>query len=246
MFEYTPKPSFLSGKVIFVTGASRGIGRAVAKAFAQFGATVLLHGRDESALEALYDEIVGEGYAEPYLFPLDLEVLDYETALSLKEHIEETFGHLDGLLHNAGVLGRVSPIENTLTTDFAKALQVNVNAAFVLTKAFLPLLKAAPNASLVFTSSSVGRKGRAYWGGYAVSKFAIEGLMQVLADELENVSNVRVNSVNPGATRTDMRRLAYPGESPMDNPSPEEILGVYLYLMSDDSLEINGEALNAQ
>ena len=125
-------------------------------------------------------------------------------------------------------------------------MQVNVNAQFLLTRHLLPLLQAAPAASIVFTSSGVGRKGRAYWGAYAVSKFATEGFMQVLADELENTSNVRVNSLNPGATNTAMRRSAYPGERPTDNPAPEEIMATYLYLMGDDSRGVTGQAFNAR
>eukprot|EP01132_Coremiostelium_polycephalum_P023827 gene23827-28476_t len=111
----------------------------------------------------------------------------------------------------------------------------------MLTSTLLPLLKLSQDASVVFTSSSVGRKGRAYWGAYGVSKFATEGLMQTLADELDNVAPVRANSINPGATRTSMRAQAYPGENPTDNPTPEEIMPVYLYLMGPDSTGINGQ-----
>ncbi|MCY1419833.1 putative oxidoreductase YciK [compost metagenome] len=125
-------------------------------------------------------------------------------------------------------------------------MQVNVNAMFMLTSTLLPLLKLSRDASVVFTSSSVGRKGRAYWGAYAVSKFASEGLMQVLADEVDGVASVRANSVNPGATRTDMRAQAYPAETPENNPLPEQIMPVYLYLMGPDSTGINGQAFNAQ
>jgi len=125
-------------------------------------------------------------------------------------------------------------------------MQVNVNATFMLTSALLPLLKLSSDASVVFTSSSVGRKGRAYWGAYAVSKFATEGLMQVLADEVDGVAPVRANSINPGATRTDMRAQAYPGENPASNPLPEAIMPVYLYLMGPDSSGVNGQAFDAQ
>jgi NAD(P)-dependent dehydrogenase (short-subunit alcohol dehydrogenase family) len=160
--------------------------------------------------------------------------------------IEEEFGRLDGVLHNAGQLGQVTPIENSRVDTWYQIMQVNVSAGFMLTKALLPLLKQAPDASIVFTSSSVGRKGRAHWGAYAVSKFAVEGLMQVLADELENVSQIRVNSINPGPTNTAMRRLACPGELATSNPDPELIMPVYLYLMGPDSKGVNGQALEAR
>jgi NAD(P)-dependent dehydrogenase (short-subunit alcohol dehydrogenase family) len=125
-------------------------------------------------------------------------------------------------------------------------MKVNVDAGFLLTKHTLPLLEAAPGASVIFTSSGVGRTGRAYWGAYAVSKFATEGLMQVLASELENTSQIRVNSLNPGATNTAMRRTAYPGETPTDNPDPADIMSAYLYLMGPDSVGETGRAFNAQ
>lgn len=127
-----------------------------------------------------------------------------------------------------------------------RVMQVNVNAAFMLTHAMLPLLKLSADASVVFTSSGVGRKGRAYWGAYAVSKFATEGLMQVLADELDGMGSARANSINPGATRTSMRLQAYPAENPQNNPLPEDIMPLYLYLMGPDSIGVNGQALDAQ
>jgi NAD(P)-dependent dehydrogenase (short-subunit alcohol dehydrogenase family) len=116
----------------------------------------------------------------------------------------------------------------------------------MLTQVLLPLLDQAPQASIVFTSSGVGRKGRAYWGAYAVSKFATEGMMQVLADELSETTRIRVNSLNPGAVNTAMRRAAYPGERPDNNPSPEALMAIWIWLMSNASVGINGKALNAQ
>ena len=159
---------------------------------------------------------------------------------------QHEFDHLDGLLHSASVLGERRPIESATYAAWQEVMQVNVNAQFLLTRALLPLLQAAPNASVIFTSSGVGRQGRAYWGAYAVSKFATEGLMQVLADELENTSRVRVNSINPGGTNTAMRRAAYPAENPTDNPDPLALMPTYLFLMGDDSLGVTGRAFNAQ
>lgn len=246
MFHYQAPQNLLENKIILVTGASSGIGRAAAKTFAEHGASVILHGRNEQALEALYDEIIEAKLPEPAIVTRDFLTASYDDFLVLQQHIGEAFGRLDGLLHNAGLLTRLTSIATTTPLDWQNSMQMNVNAPFLLTKAMLPLLQESSNASIAFTSSSVGRKGRAYWGSYAVSKFATEGLMQVLADELENVSQIRVNTINPGATNTAMRRFAYPGEVPENNPTPEQIMPLYLYLMGDDSIGINGQALNAQ
>ncbi len=243
---YTAAPDLLNDRTVLVTGAGDGIGRAAALAYAAHGATVILLGRTKEKLEAVYDAIEAAGGAQPAIFPMDLASAAEADYTGLAGAIGETFGQLDGLLHNAGVLGERRPIEHTTWKAWEEVMQVNVNAAFLLTRALLPQLQAAPRASLLFTSSGVGRRGRAFWGAYAVSKFATEGLMQVLADELENTSGVRVNSLNPGATNTAMRRSAYPGEEPASNPRPEAIMPAYLYLMGDDSLAVHGQALDAQ
>ena len=244
--EYSAPEALLAGKVILVTGAGDGVGRAAALSFARYGATVLLLGRTESKLESVYDEIDSKGWPQPAILPVDLASLDEAQSERLAVTLADNFGRLDGLLHNAALLGERRPIEDAGYKAWQEVMQVNVNAAFLLTRALLPVLRAAPSASVVLTSSSVGRKGKAYWGAYAVSKFATEGFMQVLADELENTSSIRVNSLNPGATNTGMRRTAYPGETPSDNRSPEEIMNAYLFLMGDDSIGITGQALSAQ
>lgn len=246
MFDYTARPGLLAGRIILVTGAGRGIGEAAAKAYAAHGATVLLLGKNEENLNRVYDEIEAAGHPQPVVIPFDLENATQNPYQELAATIEAEFGRLDGLLHNASILGPRTPLEQITDEQFLQVMQVNLNGAFLLTTALLPLLKLSDDASVVFTSSGVGRKGRAYWGAYAVSKFATEGLMQVLADELDGVSSVRANSVNPGATRTSMRALAYPGEAPERNPLPEQIMPVYLYLMGPDSQGVNGQAFEAQ
>lgn len=243
---YQPSADLLQGRTVLVTGAGDGIGRAAALSYARHGATVILLGRTGSKLEAVYDEIEAAGGPKPALVELDLAEATEEQCSHLADGLAGEFAHLDGLLHNAGVLGERRPIESAGYASWLEVMQVNVNAQFLLTRHLLPLLQAAPNASILFTSSGVGRTGKAYWGAYAVSKFATEGFMQVLASELENTSNVRVNSLNPGPTNTSMRRTAYPGETPTDNPRPEEIMGVYLYLMGDDSIGVTGRAFDAQ
>lgn len=245
MFDYTAPVELLKGRTILVTGAGRGIGAEAARSYAAHGATVLLLGKTEKHLNAVYDEIVAGGHPEPVVIPLDLEKATQDAYGELAAMIETEFAHLDGLLHNASILGPRTPLEQLAGENFAKVMQINVNAMFMLTSAMLPLLRLSKDASVIFTSSSVGRKGRAYWGAYAVSKFATEGLMQVMADETEGTS-IRANSINPGATRTDMRAHAYPGENPFNNPTPAEIMPLYLYLMGPDSIEVTGQALNAQ
>lgn len=246
MTSYTPPDGLLQDRVILVTGASAGIGRALARRAASLGATVILHGRTVRRLEAVYDEICTAGYPEPAIFPLDLARASGEDYDRLSGAIEEQWGRLDGLVHNAGILGSRTPIQHHDVADWQKVLHVNLTAPFILCRCLLPLLLKSEDASVIFTSSGVGRTGKAYWGAYAVSKFGIEGLSQVLAEELENKPAIRVNAVNPGATRTAMRAAAYPGEDPMQLKTPEEILGVYLYLLGADSRGVSGRSFDAQ
>jgi NAD(P)-dependent dehydrogenase (short-subunit alcohol dehydrogenase family) len=230
-----------------VTGAGSGIGRAAAKAYAAHGATVILVGRTVSRLEEVYDEIEAAGHPKPAIVPMNFEgaaVKDYE---ELAMTLEDNFGRLDGLLHNAGILGARSPVELYDPETWNKVMHVNATAPFLLSRAMIPLLRKSDDASMIFTSSGVGRQARAYWGAYAVSKFAVEGLAQLLADELDDERhNIRVNSLNPGATRTGMRVLAYPAEDPKKNPDPEQLMPVYLYLMGRDSKGVHGQQIDAQ
>lgn len=239
-------PAELAGRVIAITGAGSGIGRAVARACAAHGAEVVLLGRTVAKLEKVYDEIVTAGGAAPIIAPLDLEKATAREYDALAAAIGERYGRLDGLLHNAGLLGDLSPIEHYDVPLWTRVLHVNVTAAFALTQVLLPLLRAAPDASIVFTSSGVGRRGRAYWGAYAVSKFAIEGLNQVLADELAGSTSVRVNAINPGRTRTAMRRAAYPAEPPEASPLPESITAAWLWLLGPASKGVSGQSVDAQ
>ncbi|BAJ02766.1 YciK family oxidoreductase [Shewanella violacea] len=245
MLEYQAAKDLLINKTILVTGAGDGIGRAAAISFAQHGATVILLGKTVKKLEAVYDQIIQAGYPKPAIVPLDLQGATEQNYIDMAQTIEEQFGHLDGALHNAGLLGVLGPFEHISMDSVQEVMQVNVIAEIMLTKALLPIMKKAPKASLVFTSSGVGRQGRAFWGEYAISKFATEGMMQSIADEYEG-SSLRVNSINPGATRTGMRANAYPAENPSTLKEPEDIMATYLYLMGDDSAAVNGQQLSAQ
>lgn len=243
--DYQAPPDALRGRIILVTGAGDGIGRAVSKACAAHGATVLLLGRTVSKLESVYDDIVSAGHPQPGICPMDLSTAQGEQYDELTKSIEKEYGRLDGLLHNAGILGQRTPIEQYDVGTWQLVMHVNVTAAFILTQICLPLLKRSDDASIVFTSSGVGREGRAYWGAYAVSKFATEGLMQVLADETDGTP-IRVNAVNPGKTRTAMRAEAYPAEDRSKLARPEDIVGPYLYLLGPDSRGVTGESLDCQ
>lgn len=245
MDNYTAPAEALKGKVILVTGAGDGIGRCAALTYARYGATVILLGKTVKKLEAVYDEIVAAGGAEPAIVPLDLKGATASHYKDMATTIEREFGKLDGILHNAGLLGVLSPFEHINLASWQDIMQINVTGAMLMTQALMPVLKKAPAASVVFTSSGVGRTGRAYWGPYAVSKFATEGLMQVMADEYAG-SSIRVNCINPGATRTAMRAKAYPGEDPMSLKTPEDLMWLYLYLMTDASIAENGKSLDAQ
>ncbi|AZT83453.1 YciK family oxidoreductase [Marinobacter sp. NP-4(2019)] len=247
MQDYQAPADLLKDRIVMVTGAGSGIGRTAAKTYAAHGATVILLGRTVSKLESVYDEIEAAGHPKPAIAPLNLEgaaVKEYE---ELAMTIEDNFGRLDGLLHNAGILGTRSPVEMYDPETWNQVMHVNATAPFLLTRAVIPLLRKSTDASVIFTSSGVGRRAKAYWGAYAVSKFAVEGLSQLLSEELDDERhNVRVNSLNPGATRTNMRAHAYPAEDPRQNPAPEELMPTYLYLMGKDSAGVNGQQLDAQ
>ena len=247
MQDYQAPANLLQDRIIMVTGAGSGIGRAAALAYAAHGATVILVGRTVSKLESVYDEIEAAGYPKPAIVPMNFEgaaVKDYE---ELAMTLEDNFERLDGILHNAAILGDRSPVELYDPEVWNKVMHVNATAPFLLSRAMIPLLRKSADASVIFTSSGVGRKAKAYWGAYAVSKFSIEGLSQLMADELDDERhNVRVNSLNPGATRTNMRAHAYPAENPQQNPAPHELMPIYLYLMGKDSHGVNGQQFDAQ
>lgn len=239
--NYTAPSSLLHEKVILITGAGDGIGRVAAKTFAAHGATVVLAGRTMAKLEMVYDEIEAAGHPQAAIYPIDFQIANEQSFIAMCDAISDEFKHLDGILHNAADLGQRTPIANYAPDVWMRLMQVNVNAPFMLTQAVMPLLERAKNASIVFTGSSVGYKGRAYWGAYAVSKAAAENLMQTLADELEETTRIRANSINPGATRTKMRAGAYPAEDPTTIKTPQDLMRDYLYLMGDESIGITGQ-----
>ncbi|MBJ8438514.1 YciK family oxidoreductase [Acinetobacter lactucae] len=243
--EYQPRPDLLKDRVILITGAGDGIGRAAALSYALHGATVVLHGRTLNKLEVIYDEIESLGAPQPAILPLQLSSASDRDYDFLVDTLEKQFGRLDGILHNAGILGERVELAHYPTEVWDDVMAVNLRAPFALTQALLPLLQKSENASVVFTSSGVGREARALWGAYSVSKIAIEAVSKIFAAE-NTYPNIRFNCINPGATRTAMRAKAYLQEDPKTLPTPESILPAYLYLMGEDSLALNGQSIDAQ
>jgi len=241
-----PVAGLLQGRVIAITGASDGIGRAVAIAAAQRGAQVILIGRSARKLEAVRNTIVADHGDVATIALLDLEKAlagDYDRlAAAVLEH----YGRLDGLVHCAAILGTLTPVEQYDVPQWCRVLHINVTAAFVLTQVLLPALRLSADASVIFTSSGVGRQGRAYWGAYAVSKFAVEGLNQVLAAEMSGNSTVRVNVLNPGPVRTLMRRQAFPSENVDALTTPEVVAEQYLWLLGPQSAGLSGQSIDCQ
>lgn len=244
MPDYQPPKDLLKSHNILVTGAGSGIGQAVAKAYAEHGATVILLGRKQKKLEVTYDAIESAGWPTPALIAFDLEKAPVEDYYKLGETLLNEFGVLHGLVHCAAQLPLLSRIDDYDVKTWNKVIQVNLTAPFILTQACLPLLRKSDDASIIFTSDRIGRKGKAYWGAYGVAKSGIEGLMETLADELEN-SQIRVNSIAPGPTNTALRAWAFPGEDPRSLPRPESRVPNYLYLAGPDSRGLTGQRVEA-
>jgi len=239
--EWRPSPDLLQDRVILVTGAASGIGRALVIDMAAHGATTVLLDRDVHGLEQVYDEIVAAGHPQPGIYPMDLQGAAPDDYTQLATTLEEEFSHLDGLVHNAAQLGALVPFANFDHELWFQTLQANLNAPYLMTMACLGLLKASSDASIVFTSDAVGRHGKAYWGAYAVSKAGLEAFMQVLADELEENTTIRVNSIDPGPVRTTLRRTAYPAEQRDTLNEPGDVTRPFLYLAGSASRGITGQ-----
>jgi NAD(P)-dependent dehydrogenase (short-subunit alcohol dehydrogenase family) len=241
--DYQPASNILKDRIILVTGAGDGIGRAAALAYAQHGATVVLLGKTVAKLEKIYDEIEAAGCATPAIYPMHLEGATPHDYDELADVMESNFGRLDGILHNAASLPYLSRLKDYEQEDWFKVMQVNLNAPFQITQACLPLLGKSEDACVVFTTDAVGHRGKAFWGAYGVSKFGIEGLTQILAAELEN-STIRVNCIDPGPTRTAMRKRAFPGEDNASLKTPDTLAPLYLWAMGPDSRGTTGQRLS--
>jgi len=243
--HYQPASDLLAGRVILVTGAGAGLGRAAALAYARHGATVILLGRTQKKLENVYDEIERERLSPPLLMPMDLGKAGLAEYEQIASAIGEQYGRLDGLLHSAAILGNLTPLSMYDLATWTQVVQVNLNAPYLLTRACLGVLGQSGDASVIFTSSDVARSGRAYWGAYATAGAAVENLARIWAKELAGSTAIRINTLDPGAVRTALRNRAYPGEDPSQLPLPEAVMPAYLYLMGPDSRGISGQGLTA-
>ena len=246
MKNYLPPKDLLANRVILVTGASSGLGRAASLAFARHGATVALLARDEAKLEAVYDEIVAAGGPEPAMFPFDLAVADDRGLETLAGTIAHHLKRLDGVLHSAHKFYTLTPLELETLEQWQAIMRVNLIAPFALTRACLPLLRQAPDASVVFTGETHGHQPAAYWGGYAVAKSGLETLTRIWADELGTEENLRINTLIPGQVATTLRSRTHPGLDPDSLPSNDDLMPWYLYLMGADSRTVRGQIVECQ
>ena len=246
MKNYLPRPDLLAGRVILVTGASSGLGRAASLAFARHGATVALLARNEAKLEAVYDAILAAGGPEPAMFPYDLAAADDRSLETLAGTLAHHLKRLDGLLHSAHQFYSLTPLHLQTTEQWQTLMRVNLIAPFALTRACLPLLRQAPDASVVFTGETHGHQPSAYWGCYAVAKSGLETLTRIWADELSADENLRINTLIPGQVATTLRSRTHPGLAPETIPGVDDLMPWYLYLIGLDSRSVRGQIVECQ
>lgn len=241
MKDYQPQPDLLKDRIILVTGAAGAIGSAAARAFAAHGATVALLDNRQVKTEKVYDAIIEAGHPRPAICPLDLEKASPEHYVKIADMLHDEFGRLDGILHAAGMLGTLTPLDHYDLALWSRVMQVNLNAAYLMTRACLDLLRKSDDASIIFNSAREGRQGKAYWGAYGISHAAVENMMEVFADELEGCTHIRANSIDSGPVRGRLRALSFPGEDPNSIPEADTIMADYLYLMGPDSKGVTGQ-----
>lgn len=229
--DHSPAPGSFTGRAVLVTGAGDGLGRSVALGAARCGAEVILLGRTVRKLEATHDRIVEAGGPPPAIYPMDLSGAGIDDYAELAGRIDQAYGRLHGIVHAAAVFSGLAPLAHLAPEDWLRTVHVNLTAPFLVTRACLPLLQRVPDAAVALVSDALGRRARAYWGAYAVSKFGIEGLASVLAEEVESAGTPRVVCVNPGPMRTGLRRSAFPAEPPDTAPEPHAVAGGVLFAL---------------
>ena len=241
--NYAPPPDLLAGRVILVTGAGQGLGRAMAMECAAHGASVALLGRKQDKLEATYDAITEVGGSEPALIPLDLAAANTPELESMAQLIRKDLKRLDGIVHCASHFVPLGPLANQTLEQWVTMLRVNLAAPFALTRACMPLLAAGPDGSVVFTGETHGVHPRAYWGGFAVSKSGLSPLAAIWADELEKAGTPRINVVVPGPMASPQRARSHPGEDPATLKQPQAVARALLYLLGPDARKITGKTI---
>jgi NAD(P)-dependent dehydrogenase (short-subunit alcohol dehydrogenase family) len=239
-------PRRLAGRVILITGASGGLGSVLAMGCAAQGATVVLHGRVVRKLEALYDRILAADHPEPTILPLDLAIAEAEDFANVASALQAQHGRVDAIVHTAVLLGSLGPIEHQAFDSWLATLRVDLLAPFGLTRALLPLLRAAPDASVTFTLDTRGQEPKAFWGAYAVAKAGLSALLAILADEWENIATLRVNGVVPGPMRSPLRAQTHPGDDIRRLPSPDVFLPLYLYLIRGQPKRESGAVIDGE
>ena len=234
----------ISGKNILITGASRGIGRTLSIELSKLGANIILLSKNESLLENIYDEISDKTETDPSIIGCDLNLLDEPRSQEISNIISDNYIDLDCIIHNAAIIEKMSNIEEYDLVSWEKVMKVNLTSSFLLTKFLLPNMENAKNPRIIFTSSSVAFKGKAFWGAYSASKAGMKVLSEILSDELEHKKNFKVFNFNPMATRTDMRAMAFPAEDPNQLKEAMDLMPYYIWMLSDKSKDFDKINLN--
>ena len=227
--------NLLKNKNILITGASNGIGKSLSENLSKYGANVIMLSRNENALDAVYDSLKKKYKTDPCILKCDLENIDDEKSQEIANIISKNYQNLDSIIHNAAILEKMSDIESFDLQTWDKVMKVNLTSAFILSKYLIPLMKSSTTPRIIFTTSSVGKKGKAFWGAYSVSKAGVNALSDILSDELESISNIKVFNFDPKATKTNMRAMAYPAEDPSAIKNPDQLTNYYLWMLSEKS-----------
>ena len=227
--------NLLKNKNILITGASNGIGKSLSENLSKYGANVIMLSRNENALDAIYDSLKKKYTTDPCILKCDLENIDDEKSQEIANIISKNYQNLDSIIHNAAILEKMSDIESFDLQTWDKVMRVNLTSSFILSKYLIPLMKSSTTPRIIFTTSSVGKKGKAFWGAYSVSKAGVNALSDILSDELESISNIKVFNFDPKATKTNMRAMAYPAEDPSVIKNPDQLINYYLWMLSEKS-----------
>ena len=227
--------NLLKNKNILITGASNGIGKSLSENLSKYGANVIMLSRNENALDAIYDSLKEKYKTDPCILKCDLEELDDKKSQEIANIISKNYQNLDSVIHNAAILEKMSDIESFDLQTWNKVMSVNLTSAFILSKYLIPLMKSSITPRIIFTTSSVGKKAKAFWGAYSVSKAGVNALSNILNDELESISNIKIFNFDPKATQTNMRALAYPAEDPSTIKNPDQLINYYLWMLSEKS-----------